>query len=256
MMTKTICIVQARMSSTRLPGKVLLDLGGKPVLQQVFNQISNAKLIDKIVLATSIDSSDDLLEKWAKNSNNLFYRGSLNNVLERYYYAAKEFSADVIVRITADCPLVDPKIIDSIIELFNKENYDYCSNTITPTFPDGLDVEVLKFVALEKAYINATLLSEIEHVTPYIKNNPQLFKIGMYSSKTDYSSLRWTLDNKEDYEFLKLIFNKFSNECDYISWEKAIKFLANNESISKINSHISRDVGYSKSLLNDKEIEN
>ncbi len=243
------------MTSTRLPGKVLLNLGGKPVVQQVFNQISKTKLINEIVLATSIDKSDDLLEEWAKSSNNLFFRGSLDNVLERYYSAAKEFSADIVVRITADCPLIDPIIIDSVIELFNKGKYDYCSNTITPTFPDGLDVEVFKFTALEKAHKNATLLSEMEHVTPYIKNNPGLYKIGQFFSKTDYSSLRWTIDNKEDYEFLEQIFDKLSQENKYISWNSVIRFLKNNENLLKINSHILRDEGYVKSLLNDKKTE-
>lgn len=253
-MKNIVAIVQARMTSTRLPNKVLMDLGNRTVLGQVLNQLSFSKFLNNVVLATSNDESDDKLENWAIENNISYFRGDLNNVLKRFYDTAKSFHADVIIRITADCPLIDPEIVDAVIKEFLDGNYDYYSNANPPTFPDGLDTEVFTFKALEESFLNAELKSEIEHVTPYIRNHPELFKIGNYLSNVNYENLRWTIDNQEDYDFLKNIFINLNNENSFISWKKVIEFLSKNEEIQKINSHLQRNEGFIKSLNEDKKI--
>lgn len=244
-------IVQARMSSSRLPNKVMMKICNKPIIEHVFNQLSYSKYISKSVLATSRESNDDPLEIWAKNNNKNFFRGDLNNVLNRYYNAAVKFNASTIVRITADCPLIDPIIVDEIINKYLKDKLDYCSNTLVPTFPDGLDTEVFSIETLRTTYINAKLNSELEHVTPYIKKHPELFNIANFVSPINYSNLRWTLDNYEDYLLLENIYNSLYQENTYMSWEKVLSFVNKNKELNKINSHIKRDEGYIKSLNED-----
>lgn len=250
-MSKIIAIVQARMTSSRLPGKVLKDLTGKPVIWHVFNQLSFSQKIDQIILAMSDNKADDQLEDWAKENNINFFRGDLDNVLKRFYDTALNYKGDVIVRITADCPLIDPEIVDQVIHLFLSGEFDYYSNTNPPTFPDGLDTEVFTFAALQKAFQAAKLKSEIEHVTPYIRNNPDKFKIGNYSSSINYEKLRWTLDNKEDYDFLSVIYNKLYRPNSFISWKEVIKYLESNTNLLMINEHINRNEGFAKSLNED-----
>ena len=252
-MKKIAAIVQARMSSSRLPQKVLMDLQGKPVIEQVFHQLSYSKLLNEIILATSSDSSDDPLIEWAKSKQIKYFRGDLNNVLKRFYDTAKYFNIEVIVRITADCPLIDPEIVDNVIEQYLIGNHDYFSNTNPPTFPDGLDTEVFSFVSLEKAFDRAKLLSEIEHVTPYIRNHPEEFKIGNYSSSINYEHFRWTLDNPEDYYFISAVYNNLYEEGTFIKWHDVIKFLDKNKEVIGINEHIARNEGLTKSLKSDKK---
>jgi spore coat polysaccharide biosynthesis protein SpsF len=249
---KILCVVQARYSSTRLPGKVLMPLGGKPDIEQVFNQVSFSKHISKTILATSSDKSDEKLVEWAINNNVEFYRGSLDDVLDRYFQAAKQYNPEIVVRVTGDCPLIDPEVLDRTIEYFDVNNYDYVSNGNPPTFPDGLDTEVFKYYTLKDAWKNAKLCSEREHVTPYIRNNDNKFKIGNYKNSVDLSKYRWTLDNKEDYEFLSKIFALLSNENSYIKYKDVLKLLDENPELIKINSHIKRNEGYLKSIANDQ----
>lgn len=253
-MKKIVAIIQARMSSSRLSNKVLLNLCGKPVVEQVFNQLSFSKLINEIVLATSEDRSDDPLENWARLANYKFFRGSLNNVLERFYDAARFFSADIIVRITADCPLIDPSVVDDVIKGFLCGNFDYYSNINPPSFPDGLDTEVFSFDTLEKAFRNADLQSEIEHVTPYIRNHPDLFRIGNLNFEKKFDHLRWTLDNQEDFEFISIIYDELYKKKSFIKFKEVLKFLEKNKELMNINSHIERNEGFSKSLKSDKKI--
>lgn len=253
-MKNIVCIVQARMTSTRLPNKVLLVLAGQPVLTQVFNQLSHSKLLTNTILATSVNQSDDPLEDWATKNDKKYFRGSLENVLDRFFEAAKEYNADVIVRITADCPLIDPEIVDKCIDGFNNGDYDYYSNVNPPTFPDGLDCEVFSFSALETAHTDAQLRSEIEHVTPYIRNHPELFKIGNLVFENNYEHLRWTLDNQEDYEFISAIYNQLYIKDTFIKWMDVIRFLGKNEELIKINSHLDRNEGFTKSLKEDSKI--
>src|SRR5688572_10280738 len=168
---KVLAITQARTSSSRLPGKVLKQLGDKTLLEFHLDRILKAKKIDKLILATSNDPSDDVLPEVARRSGVDTFRGSLNDVLERFYQAAKPFAPVWVVRLTADCPLIDPELIDKVVETAINSGVDYCSNGLTPTFPDGVDVEVFRFQALETAFREATLKSDREHVTPFIYRN-------------------------------------------------------------------------------------
>jgi len=252
-MKRIVAIVQARMSSSRLPNKVLLPLCGKEVLWHVFNQLSYSKMLTDIILATSLDPSDDKLELWAIKNQKKYFRGDLNNVLKRFYDTSRSCDADIIVRITADCPLIDPKVVDSVIEKYQSGEYDYVSNTNPPTFPDGLDAEVFSFDSLKEAYFNAKLKSELEHVTPFIRNHPEKFRIGNYASEENHEHLRWTIDNNEDYILLSKIFENLFKEELYIDYKKVIQFLEGNKKLLEINSSIKRNEGFEKSLKEDKE---
>ena len=191
-----VCIVQARVGSTRLPEKVLKKICGKTVLELDINRLRKIKNINEIIIATTTLERDNKIVEECKKINVKFFRGSEENVLERYYYAAKENNADIVVRITSDCPLIDSKISEEIIQFYldNIERYDYISNTIDRTYPRGLDTEVFSFKSLEKSIKEATLDRDKEHVTPYIWDNPKKLRVGQYKNKIDYSTLRWTLD--------------------------------------------------------------
>lgn len=247
-----LAILQARITSTRLPGKVLKDIIGKPMLIHEVERIRNSKLIDKIVVATSCDKSDDILVKVCQKYNIDVFRGNLDNVLERYYYCAREYKADSIVRLTGDCPVIDWEIIDKVIQLHLKEHNDYTSNTVECTYPDGLDVEVMSYETLKKVYMNAKLPSELEHVTKYIYNHSNLFKIGCLKNETDLSKFRLTVDQSEDLEVIKLIFEYFHNRKDKFLLNDVVGFLKNNQNIVEINSNILRNEGLIKSLERDK----
>jgi spore coat polysaccharide biosynthesis protein SpsF len=163
-----LCILQARMSSSRLPGKVLKQINNKPILKYEVDRVLKSKKIDKLVIATSINKEDDEIEKFANSIGVDCYRGDLNNVLKRYYECALKYNADTIIRITGDCPVIAPDVIDNIMDLFEKSKVDYISNTLERTFPDGLDVEVFSFTTLKKIYFKATDKDDLEHVTRYI----------------------------------------------------------------------------------------
>ena len=208
---KTAAIIQARTSSSRLPGKVLKSLpydSDISVLEQVIRRIKKTKFINEIIIATTQDVEDNQIVEIAEKEDVKCFRGSLNNVLERYYKAAKENNIDIIVRITSDCPCIDFKIIDSLISEHLKNKNDYTSNTLKRTFFHGADAEVFNFKTLETAFINAENDFEKEHVTPYIyKSHPEKFKIQLLESKTDMSDIRLTLDTQEDYALLCAVFD-------------------------------------------------
>ena len=221
-------IIQARTSSTRLPGKVLLELpygSGITVLQQVIRRLKQSKKIDTIVVATTEDKADDAIVDIASREGVSSFRGSKENVLERYYLAAKTFGLDTIVRITSDCPCIDASVVDATIGHYYAENADYSSISAARTFPHGLDNEVFSFAALEMAYKNATKDYEKEHVTPYIyRSNPGAFKIFVVDAPEDLydPEIRITIDTEEDYAILCLLFenlyvrNKFFDTKDII----------------------------------------
>jgi spore coat polysaccharide biosynthesis protein SpsF len=251
-----LAIVQARMGSTRLPNKAMFKIKGIPVIEHVVRRVMGSKFIDKIVVATTMNRSDDVLEKYikAKLKGCDVFRGSEENVLERFYLCAKRYKPEIIVRITADDPLKDPEIIDEAIKLIQKDgSIDYCSNTLKPSYPEGLDVEVFRFSALEKAYKEAKLDSEKEHVTPYIWKNPGKFKTQNYSYKEDLSKWRWTLDKTEDFEFMKAIYEEFYDKNPNFSYKSVINYLKNHPEIVGINSSIVRNEGYLRSLNKEKE---
>jgi len=206
---KVVCIVQARVGSTRLPGKVLKKICGKTILEHDIDRLRRVKEIDKIVIATTTLKKDNAIVEECERLGVMYFRGSEDDVLSRYYYAAKENNADIVVRITSDCPLIDPEISENIIKYYidNKNKYDYVSNTIDRTYPRGLDTEVFSFKVLERAFKEAVSLRDKEHVTPYIWNNPQIFKSAQYKNHKDYSHLRWTLDTEEDFELINKIYN-------------------------------------------------
>ena len=254
MKIKTLCIVQARMSSSRLPGKMMLDLNGRPVIARVFNQLSYSKLIDKIILATSIDKSDDHLYEWALRNKTYCFRGSLDDVLDRFYNAALIYNPLSIVRITGDCPLIDPEIVDETINQYYEGKYDYFSNVDPPTFPDGMDTEIIKFRVLCEAWTNARLQSEREHVTLYIRNHREEYKTGCYKSRIDYSRFRLTLDNPEDYKLISEIYKLAVSHKRYLNLEDILNILEKYPELININKHINRNEGLIKSLKDDKII--
>ena len=208
---KILGIIQARIGSTRLPNKVLLDLEGKSVLEHVILRLSRSKLISEVVVATTIKKQDLAIVRLCANRDFSVFCGSENDVLDRFYQVAKLFEPDHIVRITADCPLMDREIIDKVIQKHLAEDTDYTANILEATFPDGEDVEVFKFKTLIKAWRNASLSSEREHVTPYIRKHQELFKQANLVSLENLSTKRWTLDNKEDYEFIREIYKYLYN---------------------------------------------
>ncbi|MFH1428051.1 MAG: glycosyltransferase family protein, partial [Patescibacteria group bacterium] len=221
-------IIQARMQATRLPNKVLLLLGKKTVLENVIGRVKQANLVNKIVVATSTEIADDQIYNLCKKIKVDCFRGSLNDVLDRYYQAALQYNATDICRITSDCPLIDPKVIDQVIEIYLSKRYDFVSNSHpVATYPDGFDVWVFSFQALKKAWQDAKLPSEREHVTSYIWNNPNKFKIYNLKNKVDQSHYRLTIDEEKDYKLLKRIFSEVKD----LTTENILRFLDNNQEI-------------------------
>lgn len=217
-----LVILQARMSSSRLPGKVLKPIMGKPILAYEINRIKQSLKIDKLVLATSNNEDDNQLEELAKSLDIDYFRGDLNNVLKRFYDCAVFYKADTVVRLTGDCPAIDPKIIDEVVSLHISSKSDYTSNTLYRTFPDGLDVEVFDFKTLEYAYNNATEKDDLEHVTKYIYTNKDKFKLANYRNDIDYSYIRWTLDTIDDFYFFKHFYE--TKQDVLFDWKEILSF--------------------------------
>lgn len=247
-------VIQARLGSTRLPGKVMLDLEGKRVLERVTERVKSSKLIDDVIVATTIKKEDLKIVNLCSNIGISVYCGSEDDVLDRYYQAARLFKVKHVVRITSDCPLIDPKIIDDVINLHLEEKADYTSNTLKETYPDGEDVEVITFETLKKAWRDSSLASEREHVTPYIRKNPDKFKLANLECRGKLYKKRWTLDNPEDYEFIKIIYKNLYNKNPIFGMEEILQFINEYPDIEKINKHILRNEGYIKSLKEDKTL--
>lgn len=250
-MPKVVGILQARVSSSRLPGKVLKPLLGEPMLIRQVERIRRAKKIDCLIIATSNESSDDPIEKLCFDYNISCFRGSLDDVLDRFYHAAKSAGADYVVRMTGDCPLTDPEIIESVIQFCLENQLDYVSNALEPTFPDGLDVEVFRFSCLEAAWKEARLTSEREHVTPFIYNHTDRFKVASYNSDVDLSHLRWTVDEPDDFKFVTEIYELLYRKNPSFSSKDILDILADRSELTKINSMHGRNEGYEKSLKKD-----
>ena len=245
------------MGSKRLPNKIMMEFCNKANLIHVFNRVSCSKKIDKVIIATTVQAVDDQVGEFCEKNNINCFRGAVEDVLDRYYRCGVYYGVsddDTIVRITADCPLIDPEIIDKVIDYYHENSFDYASNTLEPTFPDGLDLEVFTWKALVKAWKDANLLSEREHVTPYIKKNKMLFKLGCYTNITNLSSMRWTLDEIEDYQFIKAIYDNLYEEERIFNMNEILDFLDKNPELSNINSKYIRDEGYIKSLNEDKYV--
>lgn len=237
---KVVCIVQARVGSSRLPGKVLKNICGKTVLEHDVRRLKLVTNIDEIVIATTVEPQDDKIVEEARRLGVKYFRGSEKDVLSRYYLAAKDAEADVVVRVTSDCPLIDSEISGNIIQYYldNKEKYDYVSNTIHRTYPRGLDTEVFSFRALEKSFYEAVSERDREHVTPYIWDNDKLFKLYHYKNNINYSQLRWTLDTEEDLNLITKIYQYFCNEKDEFNFKNIIELFNKQPELVKINEHI------------------
>jgi spore coat polysaccharide biosynthesis protein SpsF len=239
-------IIQARTGSTRLPNKVFKNLCGKPLIWHVTNRLKFSAKIDKIILATTLNSKDDVLEVWASENSIPCYRGDENDVLARYYQAAKYFSADTIVRITADDPFKDPFIIDAVIKLYEESKLDFAYNNNPPTFPEGLDTEVFSFDALKKAFENSTDPFEREHVTQYFYRNPNLFKQACLKNSTDLSYLRWTIDTQKDWDMAEIVYNRLYHDNKIFTMPNILGLLKKEPEIAKVNSTVKRSTMYSK----------
>ena len=250
---KVILITQARVGSTRLPNKVLKKIKGKTLLEIHIERIKKSKLIDKIIIATTTETNDNIICDIAKKNSVFYFKGSENDVLDRFYQAVKNYKPNFIVRLTSDCPLIDPELIDTVIRNAINLNLDYYSNTLVECFPDGQDIEVIKFESLKKAWKNAKLKSEREHVTPYIRKNSsfcggKLFKSETYKFNKNYKDVRLTVDEENDLKVINLLINKIGIDKSWLDYTKL--YLKDNE-INSLNKNIIRNEGYLKSLKKD-----
>lgn len=213
------------MSSSRLPGKVLLDLNGEPTILRVVERLGKASTVNEILVATSLDQSDNKLFEFLHNRGVECFRGDLEDVLSRFISAMKISDAEVIIRITADCPLVMPKLVDEMVREFISSDLDYLSNTIIPTFPDGLDVEIFTKKALIRLNEMSLSSQEREHVTLGIRNRPEQFTLRNFEGKTDFSSLRWTVDYEEDFVFVRQVYSRFANRESDFEFDEVLQLL-------------------------------
>jgi spore coat polysaccharide biosynthesis protein SpsF len=234
-----VVIVQARIGSTRLPGKVMLKLEDKTVLAHVIERCRQIMLANEVVIATTVKQDDDLIEQEANRLGVYCHRGSEDNVLHRYYEAAQARKADVVVRVTSDCPLLDPEVANQVIAKFiAKKGTDYCSNTLTRTYPQGLDVEVFSFSALERAFVNGLQSYEQEHVTPYLYQHPEIFELAAFVAAENYSQYRWTLDTQEDWLLIQEMYRRLYVPQRIFSWSEALRLMQDEPQLQRINHMI------------------
>jgi spore coat polysaccharide biosynthesis protein SpsF len=236
---RCIAIIQARMNSSRLPGKVLKDILGKPMLLHVVNRTRLASSVDEIMVATTLDDSDDAIETLCNQYGILIYRGSQFDVLDRYYQAAVQSSAEVIIRITADCPLIDPEEIDRTVDAFFHAGVDFAANRLPwgRNVPIGFDTEVCTFDALQRAWQEAKLPYEREHVMPYLYDEPGRFKILLVRRDPDYGHFRWTVDTPEDLLFIRKVFTYFNGRED-MNYQEILDVIHAHPELKEINAGI------------------
>ena len=238
-------IIQARCGSTRFPNKVFALIDGKPLLWHVVNRLKYAKKIDDIIVATTVSGKDDKIEEWCKENNVHCFRGSEENVLNRYYSASEAFPSDYVVRITADDPFKEPKVIDAVITKLIEEGYDHVTNNLPPSFPEGLDCEAFKKSALDRSEKEAETSFEREHVTQYIYHHPEIFKIGNVSNGENLSYLRWTVDKDVDFEMVKAVYaHRNPAKKGILLMDEILDILKAYPEIEKINSEVERSAMY------------
>ena len=241
MKERVVAIIQARMSSTRLPGKVLLDLGGRPVLERMLERVKRSKLVSETVVATTTDPSDDPIVALCERLETAVFRGSLPDVLDRYYQCARQYNAEIVVRLTGDCPLIDPELIDEVIYGMFDPPADFSCNRLPPpstrTFPIGLDVEACTFAALENAWQNATEKHDREHVMPYLYEVPGRFWVTRLHNDEDYGNMRWTLDTPEDMALLREVIRRLGGRNDF-AWEEVLELFLKDPELEKINQSV------------------
>jgi len=248
------CIIQARLGSTRLPGKIMMNLDSENlVLDYVVNQLKFCKYFDKIIIATTTLKQDNSLVKYSKNNKLDYFCGDENDVLDRFYQCARHFSFSIIVRVTSDCPLIDPNIVDTVIDKLVKGNFDYTTNKlplINSKCPHGTEVEVFSFKTLEKTWLESKKISEREHVTPYIYYNPKKFRIFNLDYEKNFSHMRYTIDRPKDLELVQKIVKKIKTRP--ILTENIVKLFTTEPELPLINSEYKRNEGYFKSILDEK----
>ncbi len=259
MKPKVVAIIQGRMTSSRLPGKILADIAGQPMLQRVFIRTSRAVTVSQTIFATTTDPSDDPVAEYCDFSGIPFTRGSLYDVLDRYYQTAKQTKADVVVRITADCPVIDPALIDDVVNTLletGEPSFDFVCNRLPPpyhrTYPIGLDAEACTFAALERAWKDAKEPHHREHVMPYLYEgvelsivnrqrsegiSPRGFRVALLHHTTDFGGYRWTVDTPEDLEFIRQVYARFEGRDDF-SWKDVLTLVHNNPELMKINAGV------------------
>jgi spore coat polysaccharide biosynthesis protein SpsF len=264
MLPRIVAIVQARMGSSRLPGKVLLDIAGGAMLVRVVARTSRAGKVDEVIVATTTDVSDDPVATCCEPMGISYTRGSLQDVLDRYYQAASQAEADVVVRITADCPVIDPLLIDNCVNTLLDGSFDFVCNRLPPpftrTYPIGLDTEVCTFEALERAWREATKTFHREHVMPYLYEgvelsavsrqfaegvSPRGFKVAQLHHTTDYGDYRWTVDTPEDLEFIRQLYVRFDGRDDF-SWQDVLHLIQREPELAEINSTVRHKTLYDK----------
>jgi spore coat polysaccharide biosynthesis protein SpsF len=256
MKPRVIAIIQGRMSSSRLPGKILADIAGQPMLQRVFLRTSRAATVTETLFATTTDPSDDPVAEYCDFSGIPFTRGNLYDVLDRYYEAARQARADVVVRVTADCPVIDPNLIDDAVKTLLEGNYDFAANRLPPpfhrTYPIGLDVEVCTFASLEKAWRESAETFHREHVMPYFYEgvelttvnrqlqtgiSPRDYRIALLHHTTDFGDYRWTVDTPEDLEFMRQVYGRFAGRDDF-TWKDVLDLVHGEPRLMQINSGV------------------
>jgi spore coat polysaccharide biosynthesis protein SpsF len=253
---RVIAIIQGRMNSSRLPGKVLADIGGQPMLQRAFIRTSRSATVNQTVFATTTDASDDPIAEYCDFSGIPFTRGSQFDVLDRYYQTAEGAKADIVVRITADCPAIDPNLIDNVVNTLIEDEYDFVCNRLPPpyhrTYPIGLDVEACKFTVLKKAWKEAKEPQHREHAMPYLYEgvelttvnrqlqtgiSPRGFNIALLQHTTNFGDYRWTVDTPEDLEFMRQVYSRFDGRDDF-SWKEVLDLVHGEPELMKINSSV------------------
>lgn len=250
---KVVVVTQARLGSTRLPQKVIKEIKGKTLLQIHIDRIKQATFVNDIIVATTDNTEDNIICELSSKMNVKCFRGSVNDVLDRFYQSVKSEKPDYIVRLTSDCPLIDPILLDEVIQTAILKKVDYYANVIEELYPDGQDIEIFTFDALEKAWNDATLTSDREHVTPYIRNNSSykggnLFSSDNHGLEQSYNSVRLTVDEQKDFEVISILIDKLGADKSWLEYAEKYK---NDIEIKKLNEHITRNEGYIKSLKED-----
>ena len=233
---RVVAVVQARMGSTRLPGKVLIKLGEHPVLHGVVRRLRRSSQIEETVVATTGLRRDDCIADLCASSGIACFRGSEADVLDRYYHTARAYSADVVIRVTSDCPLIDPSIVDKVVLALHEQHADFACNVWPRTYPRGLDAEAFTFAALEQAWKICEQSHQREHVTPLFYERPDLFRSAYVCAEQDYSRHRWTLDTPEDLHLLRAIYSHF--EDDSFGWRDVLALVERSPELSAINAHV------------------
>lgn len=242
MKQRVVVIIQARTKSTRLPGKVLKNIVGKSMLAHVIERVENIRLVDEIVIATTVKEEDRVILRLANDCGVKSFSGSEEDVLDRYYQAAKRYQADVIVRITSDCPLIDPEVVDKAIAFYlkYKGTVDYVSNSLRRSYPRGLDTEVFSFEVLERTWQKAKEPHQREHVTPYIYKHPETFRLANVENSEDRSYMRWTVDEEKDLEFVKEVYKRLYKEGEIFLMKDVSTLLRKEPQLMEINKNVTQ----------------